>query len=87
MEPKTSAYQIAVELERPLMENNGVPYREFLRAIAPSRTGIPGMPRIVGDYSEATHVFFGAATRADVDRSSEAAQEIGLVKAVHVDEF
>jgi hypothetical protein len=82
-----NVFQVAVELNEPLMKNGGRPYRAFLEAVDASNPHVTIIPRVAGEYDQDTHAFYGAGNREDADRFSQKAKATGLVKAVHIDEF
>ena len=83
----TTAYQVAIELKEPLLQDEGRPYREFLDAIDTSNPHATGMPSVVGNYDKERHAFYALTTRDDADAFAQKARDTGLVKEVHIDEW
>jgi hypothetical protein len=80
-------HQVAVEFDKPYMENDGVLYRLFIKTIDTGSLRVMGMFRMVGDYDIATCAFYATGSREDAETFSKKAKNTGLVKAVHIDVF
>jgi len=84
----TTAYQIAVEFERPITEDGGETYKKFLDQVDPVNLGVMmSSSAFVGEYDSKNHAFYNAPSKEAADKLVDKVRNTGLAKDVHIDEL